>query len=1103
MPPVRLRVDDAGLQPTTRCIRRGALLLQLPSRLTLEDIIVEILDRMNELGEITYAQKIATQRALAETHSTLALPAVVVVLAVVDSLMTTVVGIAQLDKESNLGIHHHLDQFVCLVLGPSNPQHGLQMLKVKAKSQKQIMRASARAGMGKLGAFGMGPYGAGGKQTLSPMLEASGPISSMDDMEAISLEVDVHLDESEVVSADPETPTSAEARRSSTPEPRGETKPAQTSTPEAGIARDGSRRDVTPVSLRAAAAADPDKSGGRARPPRIPRVLELSVPDDKLRMVRVPSLERMPRTRGGKVELVEPASADTPVPDESSGQDDGSASGSADVTLSETEVTSAEGDGSSPMPEDPRERTLSDNTRLSESSHSDEETDNALPFVNMEGVPVRESRSRSEAKYEARWKGLSSLNRSETGLLAHANVSDAAAVLGTVLLEDKFRHTFQLAETAEEVQEAFEDLLLRVRRNTYRLIDDQSLMSSAARHRRAAEFLFDFSKTLGTLHGRSTLSSTAEGSPSRTRAQSTTMSGASPLSVGSETSVGSEYHTYPIHGLVRTKRLAGGIVADFNRRIRPHYWNDWKDGLTPSILAPVIYMYVATLAPTIAFGGLLQQVTSDQMGLTETMMAQACIGVIFAIAGGQPLAILRPTGPVVAFISVVYAQALVWDVPFNSLYAWVAIWAAVWLLIMAVADLSFLIKYVSDFVEDVSAALFATIFVSEAFKHALVYLQSESDDEFATVAVLSVALLLMAYVISTAASRMRASVYLHPMVREAVTVTAPLIALVVSIGAAWLVHGKFWDTDTLGNLWMLDVPDELAPTAKVAVNTTTAEVMTTDVDSCGEGCIVAQRSWVVPFWEHGSVEVVLAGAILGLLLAVLFFVEQNITGVLLTKPGNQLFKGASFHYDLAIVAVLTALCGVLGLPVGHASLPHSVIHLHAHAERDAGGNIDEAGVHNDILAVNDNRESALLVNMLVGLTLFNLPSLGIIPMPVIFGLFLYMGVESLSSNALFKRVQLMFTEPRLYPPDHFIRKMPTHKVHLYTLVQAVALAAVWAVKATPAIAPLFPLVVVALIPLRLFVLPRWFGKDINLLDEHFDEEDEHHQTHMEDTHHYV
>lgn len=105
-----------------------------------------------------------------------------------------------------------------------------------------------------------------------------------------------------------------------------------------------------------------------------------------------------------------------------------------------------------------------------------------------------------------------------------------------------------------------------------------------------------------------------------------------------------------------------------------------------------------------------------------------------------------------------------------------------------------------------------------------------------------------------------------------------------------------------------------------------------------------------------------------------------------------------------------AVCAVFGLPVAHASLPHSLLHLHAHAANDASGDIDEGswlvghmchsfavltqaiwcadGVHNDILDVNDNRQSALLVNVLIGCTLFLLPVLDVVPLPVIFGLFL-------------------------------------------------------------------------------------------------------------------
>ena len=113
------------------------------------------------------------------------------------------------------------------------------------------------------------------------------------------------------------------------------------------------------------------------------------------------------------------------------------------------------------------------------------------------------------------------------------------------------------------------------------------------------------------------------------------------------------------------------------------YKSDWLDGMELRVLSPLLYMYVATIAPTIAFGGLLQDSTKDSMGMMEVyvatvpslarvrlrvcvtgvrggrgltsptcvdvarIVAQAFVGMVFAVIGGQALSILRPTGPVV------------------------------------------------------------------------------------------------------------------------------------------------------------------------------------------------------------------------------------------------------------------------------------------------------------------------------------------------------------------------------------------------------------------------------------------------------------------------
>lgn len=141
-------------------------------------------------------------------------------------------------------------------------------------------------------------------------------------------------------------------------------------------------------------------------------------------------------------------------------------------------------------------------------------------------------------------------------------------------------------------------------------------------------------------------------------------------------------------------------------------------------------------------------------------------------------------------------------------------------------------------------------------------------------------------------------------------------------------------------------------------------------------------------------------------------VLQNITVMLMNKESNHL-KGTSYHWDMFIVAIMSAypsvrrwlcrvwhhcavltvsvntclcacacpcvwlccfpvfrtaagVCAIFGLPVAHASLPHSVLHLQAFAIHGEGGDLTRSGVKKEIASVNDNRVSAFLVNGLIG-----------------------------------------------------------------------------------------------------------------------------------------
>ena len=87
------------------------------------------------------------------------------------------------------------------------------------------------------------------------------------------------------------------------------------------------------------------------------------------------------------------------------------------------------------------------------------------------------------------------------------------------------------------------------------------------------------------------------------------------------------------------------------------------------------------------------------------------------------------------------------------------------------------------------------------------------------------------------------------------------------------------------------------------------------------------------------------------------------------------------------------------------------------------------------------------------------PMLSNIPMPVLFGLFLFMGVASLNGLQMFDRLCLFFM-PKKYQPDlTYLRRVPISRVHLFTTIQLLSLAGLWIVKDIKSISILFPIMV--------------------------------------------
>ncbi|MFT5357304.1 MAG: hypothetical protein ACI9KE_004538 [Polyangiales bacterium] len=500
---------------------------------------------------------------------------------------------------------------------------------------------------------------------------------------------------------------------------------------------------------------------------------------------------------------------------------------------------------------------------------------------------------------------------------------------------------------------------------------------------------------------------------------------------------------------VELRRVGGfgkGIVADIRRRL-PHYGNDFCAGFHPKSLASVLFLFFACLAPAVAFGGLLSDLTDGQMGAMEMIVATALCGTIYALISGQPLTILGSTGPVIVFVGILFELCESFEVDFFMAYAWVGLWTMVILVVLAFTEASSLVRFFTRFTDETFAGLIAIIFIVEALKNSF---KGFFDGVTAyDTALLSLLLAFGTYSLANQLARFRSSPYLVRGARDFLADFGPAIAICAMTAVAFWLHPV--------DLEKLAVPAE--------VQTTTG------------------RAWFVnPLNAPGWV----VGAAIGpaLMMSVLLFLDQNITVRLINAPENKLKKGAGYHLDLLIVGVLVGVCSLFGLPWMVAATVRSLNHVRSLAttERHGGKEV--------ITSVRENRLTGLLVHVMVGSSLLLLTYIGEVPMSVLFGLFLFMGVGSMRGNQLFERMRLWFMDPAQYPPTHFVRRVPRRVMHTFTVIQTACLAVLWFVK-TSFIGILFPLFIALLVPVR-FMIGKYFDEThLRFLDAEEEPKEEH------------
>ena len=508
-------------------------------------------------------------------------------------------------------------------------------------------------------------------------------------------------------------------------------------------------------------------------------------------------------------------------------------------------------------------------------------------------------------------------------------------------------------------------------------------------------------------------------------------------------------------GLEFTGKLGGGVIADLRRRM-PHYVSDFIDGMHTKCLSSTLFLFFACLAPAVTFGGVMAVLTEGQIGAVEMITASAICGAIFALVSGQPLVILGGTGPLLVFTAILYGQCVELDLPFLPTYAWIGIWSAGILVFLAITDASCLMRYFTRFTDESFSALISIIFIYEAIK-SLVHIFKDLDvKKHHDTALLSLLLALGTFYIAMSLSRFRRSSFLRPRIREFLADFGPAIALTVMTGISIWLKEVFLD--------VLPAPDKFGTTSG--------------------------RPWLVdltavPMWVRWAA----AGP--AVFVTVLVYLDQNITARVINSPDHKLTKGVAYHLDLGVVGVLMAVCSVFGLPWLVAATVRSLNHVRSLATVEevvtSRGDTREHIIH-----VRENRITGLAIHLLIGLSLMLLPLLKTIPMAVLYGLFLFMGVVSMSGNQFFERLSLWLKDPALYPATHYIRRVPRWTIHAFTFMQFLCLCVLWFVKSS-SLGILFPLFIALLVPVRLLAGKFFSEEHLDALDaEEMPEEEETH-----------
>ncbi|XP_022695652.1 anion exchange protein 2-like isoform X1 [Varroa jacobsoni] len=580
--------------------------------------------------------------------------------------------------------------------------------------------------------------------------------------------------------------------------------------------------------------------------------------------------------------------------------------------------------------------------------------------------------------------------------------------------------------------------------------------------------------------------------------------------------------------LRRTGRLFGGLRNEISKRY-PQYLSDLTDGFNGQCLATAIFIYFAALAGAITFGGLLGDKTENLIGVSETLLVTFAGGVFFGMLAGQPLIIVGITGPVLLFDELLYNFCKEHTIDFLGVRVWIAAWCALIGLLVCAFEMSTFVCYFTRFTQEIFSALISLLYLYESLnKLRIIFVNNPllSVDEyiyihrhgpelltpFTTVVAPSIAALTnpvnnsdtvtilglpqdpspVSVAGSTGSNHsvLAAVSQLAYSSSSRVSYNQPNTALMslVLMFSTFLIADffrRFKTSKFLSRPIRVTMGDFAMPIAIVTVvavdyivpNVYTQKLSVPD----GLSTSTPTRGWLISPWGRFSplqTWHIGVGALGGLLVFILLFLEVEICQLIMSKKERKTHKGTGFHLDLLLICFMELGCAFTGGPWLCAATVRCVSHLCAltvMSSRVAPGETPQ------VEGVREQRVTAVLVSLLIGLSVLMGPMLRQVPVAVLFGVFLYMGYTSMMGIQFFERVILLLKPTKYFPPVPYAQKVRALKMHGFTLLQILCLTLLWFVKQS-SFALAFPFVLLCMIPIRLSLKWLFTERELQLLD---------------------